>query len=276
MNSGSKTHFAGGTLFYSIVAVLTVVSLAPFYAMIVMGTYDSFQMFSFNGLPSNYILQNFVTISKTSFPTFMKNSMLMSMSSVIFSLLTSALCGYGFAKFPFKGNKLFYNIVLFSMMVPSQLSIVAYVYEMKLFHLNDTLIPAILPYVFAGFGVFWITQYIKDIVPMEVLESARIDSAGEFRIFFSIVTPMITPALITLGLLNFVWSWNSFFVPLVTINDSRMFTVPLGINSFNSLYYQDNGAKILALSIATLPVVLLYLIFSNRVQSGLTAGAVKA
>jgi multiple sugar transport system permease protein/cellobiose transport system permease protein len=259
-----------------LIAVLTVVSLAPFYAMIVMGTYDSFQLFHFNGLPSNYIWHNFKTISNTEFPTFMMNSVIMSLFSVVLSLLTSALCGYGFAKFRFKGNKMLYNIVLFTMMVPSQLSIVAYVYEMKIFHLNDTLVPSILPYVFAGFGVFWMTQYIKDIVPMEVLESARIDSAGEFRIFFSIAAPMITPALITLGLLNFVWSWNSFFVPLVTINDSRLFTVPLGINSFNSLYYQDNGAKILALSIATMPVVLLYLIFSNRLQSGLTAGAVKS
>lgn len=276
MNAQSKSNFAAGIPFYVVVAVLTVVSLAPFYAMIVMGTYDSFQLFNFNGLPSNYILENFVTISKTEFPTFMINSMVMSLSSVFLSLFTSALCGYGFAKFHFKGSKLLYNIVLFTMMVPSQLSIVAYVYEMKLFHLNDTLVPSILPYVFAGFGVFWMTQYIKDIVPTEVLESARIDSAGEFRIFFSIVAPMITPALITLGLLNFVWSWNSFFVPLVTINDSRLFTVPLGINSFNSLYYQDNGAKILALSIATMPVVLLYLIFSNRLQSGLTAGAVKS
>ncbi|MBW5448239.1 ABC transporter permease subunit [Cohnella sp. CFH 77786] len=276
MNTGGKSHFAAGLSFYTLIAVLTVVSLAPFYAMIVMGTYDSFQLFRFNGLPSDYILHNFATISKTEFPTFMKNSLVMSLSSVFFSLLASALCGYGFAKFRFKGNKMLYNLVLFTMMVPSQLSIVAYVYEMKLFHLNDSLVPSILPYVFAGFGVFWMTQYIKDIVPTEVLESARIDSAGEFRIFFSIVVPMITPAVITLGLLNFVWSWNSFFVPLVTINDSRLFTVPLGINSFNSLYYQDNGAKILALSIATMPVVLLYLIFSNRLQSGLTAGAVKA
>jgi len=264
------------SIFFLIMIILAIFALVPFYAMFVMGTYDSFRMFEFNGLPSSYLMQNLKTVAASGMQVFFKNSIIVSFFSITFSLIFTSLCGYGLAKFKFRGRKFLYNLILFTMMVPSQLGIVAYVYEMRIFHMNNTLIPAIMPFLFSAFGAFWMKQYIEEAVPNEIIESARIDACGEIGIFFRIVLHFISPAFITLGLLVFVWSWNSFFIPLVSITDLRLFTVPLGVNSFNGLYFTDNGAKILSLSFATLPVLLAYIIFSNRLESGLAAGALKA
>lgn len=262
-------------IFYIIMIILAVFAFIPFYAMFIMGTYDSFKMFEFNGLPSNYLMENLKTVGGSTMIAFFKNSFIVSFFSVTFSLIFTSLCGYGLAKFKFKGRKFLYNLILFTMMVPAQLGIVAYVYEMRIFHINNTLLPVILPFLFSAFGAFWMKQYIEEAVPNEIIESARIDACGEIGIFFRIVLHLISPAFITLGLLVFVWSWNSFFIPLVSITDLKLFTVPLGVNSFNGLYFTDNGAKILSLSFATLPVLLVYIIFSNRLETGLAAGAIK-
>ncbi|WP_256759751.1 carbohydrate ABC transporter permease [Cohnella sp. WQ 127256] len=263
-------------LAYLLLIILTLFTLIPFYSMIVMGTYDSFKLYLFNGLPSDYFIHNLESVLKVKeMGRFFLNSLTVSAISVAGAIFTATACGYGLSKYSFKGRRFLNNLVLFTMMVPSQLGLVAYVWEMNKLHLIDTLIPTILPMFSLGFGVFWMTQYIRDSVPTEIIESGRIDSAGEFRIFFSLAFPIITPAVVTLGLLAFIWSWNSFLIPLLTISDVRQYTIPLGVTMFNGLYVSDNGAKILALTIATLPVLLFYLFFSKQLMSGLTAGAVK-
>jgi multiple sugar transport system permease protein/cellobiose transport system permease protein len=255
--------------------LFVVITLLPFYAMFIMGTYDSYQMFTFNGLPSNYLLHNLNTVMKTDIFRYFLNSITVSASCVVFGTLGCALCGYGMAKYKFAGRKILFGIILLTMMVPSQLGIVVYVFEMRALHLNDTLIPTILPFLCSGFGAFWMSLYIKDAVPDEIIESARIDGANEFKIFSAIVCRLITPALLTVALLLFIWSWNNFLVPLVTIMDAKKYTLPLGMAMFNGLYSTDNGAKIVALSISTVPLLLVYLFASNSFMSGLTEGAVK-
>lgn len=267
--------FFAKTLLYLLLAVLSAVMLLPFYMMLIMGSYDSNELYKIGLLPSVFFSVNFRTVMQSNILCFFKNSFAASGLSTVLALLTCSLCGYGLAKFNFRGRAFLYRLILFTMMIPSQLGIVAYVWEMRQFKLNNTLWPIILPYLCLGFGAFWMTQYIRDAVPNEIIESARIDGAGELRIFFSIVTHLITPALITLGLLAFVWSWNSFFIPLVTISDSSLYTVPLGISSFNTMYASDTSAKVLALSLATMPVLVIYIIFSRQMADGLTAGAVK-
>jgi cellobiose transport system permease protein len=273
--SSSSMTLAKG-LTYILFILLALFTLIPFYSMFVMGTYDSYQLFKFNALPSDYLVTNWKTVMKVpEMGLFFTNSLMVTAVAVSLGLLICTACGYGLAKFKFKGQKSLYALVLFTMMVPYQLGLVAYVWEMRVLNLTDTLIPTILPSLCLGFGVFWMTQYIKDTVPTEIMESARMDAAGEIRIFFSIIFPIISPAVVTLGLLIFIWSWNSFLIPLLTINDVHKYTLPLGITMFNGLYSTDNGAKILAISLSTLPVILVYIAFSNKLISGLTAGAVK-
>ncbi|RKP51361.1 carbohydrate ABC transporter permease [Cohnella endophytica] len=272
----SDANFAIKGLTYIVFVLLAIFTLIPFYSMFIMGTYDSYRLFEFDGLPSNYLSANWKTVMKVpEMGDFFTNSLIVSAVAVSLGVLICTACGYGLAKFSFKGRDSLNRLVLFTMMVPYQLGLVAYVWEMRVLHLNDTLVPTILPSLCLGFGVFWMTQYIRDTVPTEIMESARIDAAGEVRIFFNIIFPIISPAIVTLGLLIFIWSWNSFLVPLLTINDVHKYTLPLGVTLFNGLYSTDNGAKILAISLSTLPVILVYVLFSNKLISGLTAGAVK-
>lgn len=258
-----------------LLCTLVVITIIPFYSMFVMSTYSSYKLFSFNGLPSNYLMENFKTIAGTKMNVFFKNSLIMAAASVVFGGLSCTMCGYGLAKYNFKGRKTLLKVVILTMMIPSQLSLVAYVWEMRVMGLNNTLIPSIIPFLFMGFGAFWMNQYIGGAIPNEIIESARVDGAGEITIFIKLVLPLITPAIMTLSLLIFVWSWNGFLIPLITINKPELYSLPLGIASFNGMYQTDNGAKILALSLATLPVILVYLFASNRLIGGLTMGAVK-
>ena len=112
-------------------------------------------------------------------------------------------------------------------------------------------------------------------LPSEILESARIDGAGELRIFFHIAVPCIKPALLALGLINFVSNWNSYLIPLIVLNKPETYTVPIGIISLNSSYRNDLAAKITALSLGTLPLIILFGITSKSFISGITMGAVK-
>ena len=119
------------------------------------------------------------------------------------------------------------------------------------------------------------TQYIGSSIPDTIIESARIDGASEFRIFATIVLPIIKPAIITLGLLIFLWSWNNFIIPLVFVSDPNQYTLPLFVSTLGGSYRIDYAAKLLNLTIATIPVLVFFSIFSKYLIKGMTIGAVK-
>ena len=147
--------------------------------------------------------------------------------------------------------------------------------EMRVLHLSGTLIPLILIWLPSGFGVFWITQYLQNSLQMELVESARIDGCNEFMIFAKIVMPCIKPAIISLCLLLFLWSWNSYLLPLVMINKADNYTIPLYIQSLGNEHKKDIAAQITGLLISIVPLIAAFAIFSKDFIRGLTEGAVK-
>jgi multiple sugar transport system permease protein/cellobiose transport system permease protein len=160
-------------------------------------------------------------------------------------------------------------------MIPSQVGIVAYVVLLKYIGWTNTHYPLIIPAMANSFGVFWMSQYIKTAVPSEIMESARIDGASEYRIFFTIVSPLLTPALLTLLLLCFVGSWNNFFTPLIILNRSYLYTVPVGIFELKTLYKTDYAAQITALSMSLIPLTIIFIRTAKYFVSGVTAGSLK-
>ncbi|KQX48728.1 carbohydrate ABC transporter permease [Paenibacillus sp. Root444D2] len=256
--------------------LICLIVLSPFYNMIIMGTYYANDLFQ--GvvlLPGNYFIQNLKKVMSGNFPLFYLNSLYVAVLSTVLTLSFSALTGYAFGKFEFKGKKWLYLFILFTMMIPGQLGMIAYVIEMKFFHLNNTHMPLIIAACNNAFGVFFMTQFSSSSVPTEVLESARIDGCGELKLFYQIVVPFLMPALTTLGLLAFLWSWNNYLLPLVTINKPDLFTLPLGITTLSSAYRYDYSASILGLSLGTLPLIILFLFGNKTLVRGLTGGAVK-
>ncbi len=261
---------------YIPVLLFTLAALLPFYVMFIMGTYKTEELFSgFKFLPGNYLMENFKTMSSQNYLLIYKNSIVISVISCVAGLTTSALAGYGLAKFQFKGREFFYKVVIATIMLPYQIYLVGYLMEMKWMHLNTTLAPMFIPFFSIPFGVFWMTQYIKSAVPDAILDSARIDGCNECHLFLGIVFPLIKPASITLTLLIFLWSWNAFLIPLIFITDPQRYTIPLAVSVLGAVHRTDSAAKMLALSIATLPTLVFFGIFSKYLVKGVAIGAIK-
>lgn len=273
MSRKSKMKGWGTTL---VLLVLALITIFPFYLMVCMGTYTSADLFKGIALlPGDHLLANLKTVGDSSFGRFYLNSLVASTAATIIGTLTSAMAGFALSKYRFRYRGALTKMVLALMMIPSQISLIAYVIEMRNMHLMDTLWPVIIPFTYSAFGVFWMKQSIDGSVPDEVLESARIDGANEARVFFSIVLPFVKAALITIALLLFLWSWNNYLLPLITINNMKLYTVPLGVAMLNGMYRTDYAAKILALTLGTLPLIVLFVFGSKYFIRGLTSGAVK-
>ena len=261
-----KTQKVKNIIIFVIMVLVALICLLPFYFMIIMSTQyteDIYKGITF--LPGSYLIENLKTVFNAHFEMYYKNSIIVAVSATALSLFVSTLCGFSFAMYEFKGARFLFAFVLVTMMIPTQLGLVAFVVEMKSIGWMNTLLPLIVPPAATGFGVYW----------MEIVESARIDGAGEPRILFSIAVPCIKPAIASLGLMNFVTNWNSFLVPLIVLNKSDTYTVPIGIINLNSAYRNDLAAKITALSIGIIPLLILFMLTAKTFISGITMGAVK-
>jgi cellobiose transport system permease protein len=264
------------TLATTSIAILSIFAFLPFYIMMIMGTYKNEDLFaSIVVIPGTYLLENLKTVASSHFEIIYMNSLIVSIVSTVLSVFVSAFAGYAFAKHDFKYKNKIFVFVLFTMMIPGQLGLVAFVIEMRALNLAGSLLPLILPWVANAFGVYWMTQFIRSAIPNEVLESARIDGCSDIEIFFRIVLAFIYPALTTLSLLVFLWSWNNYLLPLIVINKPELYTIPLGITSLGNAYRTDLAAQILGLTLGTLPVLLLFAVGSKSFIRGLTAGSVK-
>lgn len=265
-----------GVITTMVLVILALITMFPFYLMISMGTHSTAEIFQGKVIvPGTNLLKNLASVGKSSFALFYWNSIVASTAATIIGTLTSAMAGYALSKyrFPFRDALIRYMMVL--MMIPSQISLIAYVIEMRNMNMLNTLWPVMIPFMFSAFGVYWMKQSFDSSLPDEVLESARIDGASEFKIFFKIALPFAKASLITIMLLLFLWSWNSYILPLITINDMHKYTVPLGISMLDGLYRTDYGAKILALALGTIPLVVLFIFGSKYFIRGLTGGSIK-
>lgn len=222
-----------------------------------MGTYYSEDLF--RGMPlliSDYFLENLKTTIESGFLRTYRNSILVSVAAVAASLFTSVTIGYALAKFEFKGKKAVLLIVMAGLMLPTQISVICV-------------------WVANPFGAFFMMQFLRDSVPEDMLESARIDGCSEPRILMSIVVPCIKPAVMTVATLVFLWSWNNYMLPLITLNRQEVYTLPLMISNISVAYRQDYGAQMLALALSTFPVLILFSAGAKYFVEGITAGAVK-
>ena len=253
-----------------------IIFLLPFYLMFVMSTENNTQIFAgLSLIPGSNLLRNFQGIGGFTYFRPFLNSIIVGASSVVLTVFFSAMAGFGIAKYNFKHKDVVFGLILATLMVPPEIGIIAYVTQMRIMRLNDTYLPLIIPSMANAFGVFWMTGYMKNSIPAEILDSGRIDGCNDMGIFLRLVLPIIKPALFTLSIVSFVQSWNNYMLPLVLINDPRRFTVPLAIAAVGTQFIPDYGARILGITIGILPVFLIFLFTSKVVTKGLTEGAVK-
>ena len=259
-----------------LVGVISLFALLPFYQMIIMGTYYTDQLYTrVKLLPGDYLLHNLKNIMKHDFVKFYSNSLIVAVSNTVIGVCISTLAGYAFAKYQFKGQGAFFLIIISALAIPPQLGLIGFVIEMRGLGWADSLLPLIVNGVANPFGVFWMRQYISGAVPNELIESGRIDGCGEFGILIRLILPIIKPALITIFLILFLWSWNNYMVPLVVITNQEYYTIPLSISLLSTEFKNDDAARILCLALSTIPIIGMFCAGSRYLIQGLVAGSVK-
>ncbi|HBV77514.1 MULTISPECIES: carbohydrate ABC transporter permease [Vibrio] len=205
----------------------------------------------------------------------MFNSFKVAFLGTTISLLFCSMGGYAFAVYKFKGKNALFGLLVGSMMIPPVLSIIPYYLTVQFLGLLDNHLAVWLPFTATPFGIFLMRQHIVASIPRELLEAAKLDGAGEFRTYWSVVLPLLKPALATLAIVQFVFFWNNFLTPLVVLNSTENYVVTLALRSVQNLPNTPWGAVMLGTFISILPIATFYLFASRQMISGLTSGAVK-
>lgn len=254
----------------------SLLSVFPFYFIVSMATHSTSEIYKGEIFVfGSQLIQNFNTIIKGGFLQYYWNSLYTSVLSGFLCVGISSMAAYGLTVYKFKGKSFATSFIIGSMMIPAQISLIGYTIEMKNLGLVNTHIPLILTWGASAYGVFFIMQYMKNSVHKELIESARIDGCNEFKTYTTIVMPLVKPAIGTLMMLIFLWSWNNFLMPSTMITQSSKFTIPIGIQTLATAYTQDWGARGAALAIAVIPMLIIFAIGSKYFIQGISAGAVK-
>jgi len=204
------------------------------------------------------------------------NSAVIALSTTVLSIYFSALTAYGLHIYRFKGRAVIWVIILIIMMLPGSLTFIGFYKLMATWGLIDTYIPLILPGIAAAATVLFIRQYMSSVLSLELVDAARIDGAGEYRIFNTIILPVIIPALAAQSIFTFVGSWNNFVTPLVIIVSENKRTLPLIIALLHGdIYRPQVGGIYLGVAISLIPIIIFYSFMSRFIISGITMGGIK-
>jgi ABC-type glycerol-3-phosphate transport system permease component len=208
------------------------------------------------------------------FGRYFLNSTIVAVAVTATTVFFGAMAGYGFSKFRFPGRNFLFGLILCTFMIPFPVIMIPLFALVRNFGWVNTFWGLIVPGALTGFAVFMMRQFIQAI-PDELFDAARIDGAGEIRIFLTMVLPLARPALATLGILTFLDSWNNLLWPLILIQSDEMETMPLGLTRFSTLY-STNYAQMLAMSvIASLPVLVVFVIGRRQIINSLMLSGLK-
>jgi len=263
---------------YLLVGVGALIMLAPFYFMFVFATHSRTEIFSLP--PPMFFGDDFLNNLKilTERMPFWRNlgwSLYVAVASTILTLLFCSLGGYAFSLFEFRHKNALFGLVMGTMLLPSFMNMIPTFMIMDVLGWIDQPRALYIPGAASAFGIFLMRQFVTSSIPKDLIEAARMDGCSELGIFWRIVLPLLKPALGTLGLITFIASWNNFIGPLVVMRSPDMYTLPLALRSLQSPVNTEWGALMTGSAIATLPLVVLFVLSSRQLISGLTAGAVK-
>ncbi len=263
---------------YAVVGMGSLIMLAPFYFMFVFATHSRTEIFS---LPPPMFfgddLFNNLKILTDRLP-FWRNlgwSIYVAIASTVLTLLFCSMGGYAFALFEFRFKKLLFGMVMGTMLLPTFMNMIPTFMIMDVLGWIDQPRALYIPGAASAFGIFLMRQFVSTSVPKDLIEAARMDGCSEWGIYWRIVLPLLKPAMGTLGLITFIASWNNFIGPLIVMRTPEMYTLPLALRSLQSPVDTEWGALMTGSAIATLPLIVLFILSSRQLISGLTAGAVK-
>ncbi|EMR9049993.1 carbohydrate ABC transporter permease [Listeria monocytogenes] len=224
--------------------------------------------------PETFTLDNFTKLfTEMDFAIYLKNTLIIVFFS-FFGLFLNAMAGYGFAKFKFKGkNKLFY-LVLATMMIPGQVTMIPVYLLLNAAGLTNTMTGIVLPGLIGAFGIFLFRQFMSTISD-DLLEAARLDGASEFYIFWRIVIPISRPVLAVQGILTFIAGWNSFLWPLIIANDEKFYTLSVGLQLLKGQYGSNYALQMAGATFMVIPIILIFMTFQKYILKGFNVSGMK-
>lgn len=262
---------------YGLLIAGVLLSIAPFYWMLVGSTLPSGEIFHLPPklLPGDYLAKNFQSLNESlGFAKIFWNSLFIALVYTLVSTLISSMAGYAFAKFNFKGKNLFFFIILCTLMIPSQVTLIPLFEMMVTFNWLNTYQAIILPTLASPFAIYLMRQNMKS-VPDSIIEASRVDGAGELKIFFTVILPVTRPAMAAVAIFLFMSQWNSLLWPLITLNSQEMFTLPVALSSLIGMARIDYGQLMLGTTLSTVPIMIFFLLLQKHFISGILGGAVK-
>lgn len=282
----SKVSRAKTTIGTGLAAVAALYVLAPIYWLVVASSKNTGQLFSSSTfLPASHLswagnFRNLFSVDGGYFKYWILNSILYALITAVLATAVSTLCGYGLAKYSFRGRPVVYTLVVGSLLVPST----ALVVPLFLLEHDTGLINSyqgvILPLLVYPFGVYLMSLFAADAVPNALIDAARVDGAGEFRAFWKVSRPLLMPGMVTLFLLSFIGTWNNYFLPLVLLGTTTKFPLTVGLSAWASELNLAGAGQplypevILGSLVSVLPMLVLFPFLQKYIARGLTFGAI--
>lgn len=225
--------------------------------------------------PKHATFENYVELfARGGMGRYVFNSFLISTCATLLALTFNVTAGYAFAKMRFAGRDAVFGILLGALIIPAQVGMMPLFLMLKSMGVINTYAGALVPWIASVFGIFLVRQFALSI-PDEMIEAARVDGASEFRIFRSIVMPVLQPVLVTVALFTFLTSWNDFMWPLIVLTGEQNYTLPVALAALSREHVQDNEMMMAGAVVTTIPVLLLFLALQRFYIQGMLSGSVK-
>ncbi len=265
---------------YIVLVLVTIMCLFWFYVLFINATRSNSELQSgFTMIPSSHLIENWTNLIHGTLPVWhgLINSLIVSSLSAALSVYFSSMTAYAIHAYDFKLKRFMFTFILMVMMIPTQVTALGFVKMISSWKLEDSFIPLIVPTIAAPITFFYIKQYMDSSLPLALIEAARIDGAGEFRIFNTIVLPLLKPAIAVQAIFTFVSSWNNYFIPALILHDDKKKTLPILIAQLRSADWLkfDMGQVYVMIAFSIFPVIIVYLFLSRHIVQGVALGSVK-
>ena len=281
MKSKTKSGRGRRILAHTVLILLSFMCLFFFYVLIINATRSHADLQKgFSALPGKYFFTNLKNVANDgSFPMFrgILNSLIVSGCSAALCTYFSALTAYGLYAYDFKGKKVAFTFIMAILVMPTQVTAMGFLKLVTNMGMYDSLLPLIIPSIASPAVFYFMYSYLQSSLPISLVEAARIDGSGEFKTFNHIVLPIMKPAIAVQAIFTFVGSWNNYFVPALIIQSKNKMTVPILIATLRGADYMnfDMGKIYMMITVAIVPIIIIYLLLSKYIIAGVTLGGVK-
>ena len=273
-----RTNILRG-LIYTLLFILLIVTITPIWLLMVNATRSTVEIQQGVSIfPSTHLIENYYILDSKGVNLWrgFLNSTFVAVSSTLLSVYFGLLTAYGITVYDFPGKKLFSNFIVILVLIPMQLSIIGFYQYMAILGLTDNFASLILPTIAAPGSVFFAKQYLEAVVIRDLIDAGRVDGAGELHIFHKIMLPLALPGAVTMGIFAFIASWNNFFNAFILISSIEKYTLPMLVQTLRGdVYRTEFGSIYLGLAVTIVPIIIIYLIFSRFIVSGIAMGSVK-